>query len=87
MFIVGTYDEVGKANAMAVAWGGISCSDPPCVSISTREATYTQGNIIKQGAFTVNIPSEEYVKEADYFGMVSGRDEDKFAKTGINTGM
>ena len=34
-------------------------------------------------AFTVNIPSENYVKEADYFGMVSGKKEDKFAKTGL----
>ena len=34
-------------------------------------------------AFTINIPSENYVKEADYFGMVSGKKEDKFAKTGL----
>ena len=26
---------------------------------------------------------ENYVKEADYFGMVSGKKEDKFAKTGL----
>jgi len=32
--------------------------------------------MLKQ-AFTVNIPSQKYVKEADYMGMVSGRDEDK----------
>ena len=83
VFIVGTYDKAGKANAMAVAWGGISCSDPPCVSISTREATYTQGNLINQEAFTINIPSEKYVKEADHFGVISGRDEDKFSITGL----
>ena len=34
-------------------------------------------------AFTINIPSENYVKEADYFGIVSGKNENKFAKTGL----
>ncbi len=83
VFIVGTYDDGNKPNAMAVAWGGISCSDPVCVNISVREATYTYANILKKKAFTVNIPSEAYIKEADYFGIASGRSEDKFASTGL----
>ena len=83
VFIVGTYDAQGKPNAMAVAWGGICCSKPPCLSISVRKATYTHGNLMKREAFTVSIPSQEYLAEADYFGLVSGRDEDKFAVTGL----
>ncbi len=83
VFIIGTYDKSGKPNAMVVAWGGICCSDPPCVSISLREATYTYGNILERRAFTVSIPSEKYIKEADYFGIVSGRTEDKFSSTGL----
>ena len=83
VFIVGTYDKNAKANAAAVAWGGICCSDPVCVSISLREATYTYGNILESKAFTVNIPSEKYIKEADYFGIASGRTEDKFSLTGL----
>ncbi|MBI5679727.1 MAG: flavin reductase family protein [Methanobacterium sp.] len=83
VFIIGTYDKYGKPNAMNAAWGGISCSAPPCVSISLREATYTHGNIMNKEVFTVNIPSEKYIKEADYFGMASGRNEDKFKKTGL----
>ncbi|MCX6339280.1 MAG: flavin reductase family protein [Candidatus Aureabacteria bacterium] len=83
VFVVGTYDRGGKPNAMAVAWGGICCSKPPCVAISLRKATYSYGNIIEQEAFTISIPSEDYVKEADYFGIASGRDEDKFARTGL----
>ena len=39
VLIVGTYDKTGKPNVMTVAWGGICCSAPPCVSISVREAT------------------------------------------------
>ena len=83
VLIVGTYDSSKKPNVMTAAWGGISCSDPPCVSISLREATYTHGNIINQKAFTLNIPSKKQVEEADYFGMVSGRDNDKFISTGL----
>ena len=83
VFIVGTYDKSGKPNAMVSAWAGICCSDPPCVNISLREATYTYGNIMERKAFTISIPSEEYIKEADYFGMASGRAEDKFSLTGL----
>ena len=80
-WIIGTYDKNRKPNACAVAWGGVSCSNPPCVGISLRKATYTYWNIMDKKAFTVNVPSEKYIKEADYFGIVSGKNEDKFVKT------
>lgn len=83
VFVVGTYDKEGKPNVMTAAWGGISCSVPPCVAVSLRKPTYSYGNIVEQKAFTISLPSEDYVNEADYFGMVSGRDEDKFAATGL----
>ena len=81
VFVVGTYDTHGKPNAMTVAWGGICSSRPPCVSISLRKATYTFNNLLERKAFSINIPSENYVKEADYIGIVSGKDEDKFFQT------
>jgi len=83
VFIVGTYDKAGKPNVMTAAWGGICCSSPPCVAVSLRKATYTYGNIMTNKAFTINIPSEDYAKEADYFGLVSGKKEDKFAASGL----
>lgn len=82
-FVIGTYDKNHRANAATVAWGGICCSNPPCISISLRKATYTYENIMDKKAFTVNIPTEKYVKEVDFFGVYSGRDIDKFAKTGL----
>jgi len=83
VWIVGTFDAEGKANAAAVAWGGICCSKPPCVGVSLRAATYSHGNIMKREAFTVNVPSVDQAAAADYFGMASGRDVDKFAATGL----
>lgn len=79
VWVVGTYDREGKPNVMTAAWGGICCSKPPCVYVSLRKATYTYGNLMERKAFTVSFPSEDYVKEADYFGLVSGRDTDKFS--------
>ena len=81
VFVVGTFDKAGRPNVMTASWGGICCSQPPCVAVSLRKATYTHGNILERKAFTVSIPSEAYVKEADYFGLVSGKSIDKFEAT------
>jgi flavin reductase (DIM6/NTAB) family NADH-FMN oxidoreductase RutF len=83
VLIVCSYDEKEVPNAMNVAWGGIACSEPPCVTISVRDHRKTHENIMVKKAFTVNIPSEKYMKEADYFGIVSGKVEEKFKATGL----
>ncbi|SNB47399.1 flavin reductase family protein [Geobacter sp. DSM 9736] len=84
VLMVGTYDANGKPNIMNAAWGGICCSQPPCVAVSLRKATYSYAAIIERKAFTVGIPSESQVKQADYMGIASGRDVDKFAATGLS---
>lgn len=83
VWIVGTYDGEGKPNGMAAAWGGICCSRPPCLTVSLRKATYSYDSILARKAYTVSILSENHVAEADYFGIASGRDRDKFADTGL----
>lgn len=83
VWIVATYDSKGKENGMTVVLGGICCSRPPCVCVAVREATYTYAAILERKAFTVNVPSAEQVKIADYFGIASGRDTDKFATAGL----
>ncbi len=82
-WIVGTYDENGKPNVMAAAWAGVCCSKPPCITVSLRKATYSYGCLMHSKAYTINILSEDQLVEADYFGIASGRDEDKFAKSGF----
>ncbi|MBI0581683.1 MAG: flavin reductase family protein [Methanomassiliicoccales archaeon] len=83
VFLIGTYDERGEPNLMTAAWAGICSSKPPAIGVSLRAATYSHGNIVARKAFTVNVPSEDLVAEADYVGMRSGRDENKFAATGL----
>ena len=81
--VIGTYDRDGRPNAMTAAWAGICCSSPPCVAVSLQRPRHTYRNIVETQAFTVNIPSEKYVREADFLGMVSGKDTDKFAAAGL----
>jgi len=83
VWVIGSYDSIGNPNMMTAAWVGICCSQPPCVTISLRKATYTYGNIMKRKAYTVNLPSEEFAGETAYFGTVSGRDVNKLEVTGL----
>ncbi len=82
-WVICTYDPDGKPNAMTAAWSGVTCSDPPAVGVSLRKATYSYRCIVDRKAFTVCVPSEHHLKEADYFGIASGRDTDKFTDTGL----
>ena len=83
VLMVGTYDHEGKPNLMNAAWGGICCSQPPCVAVSLRKATYSWAGIVERKAFTVGIACEARMVEADYVGIASGRDVDKFAIAGL----
>ena len=83
VLVVATYDPQGKPNAMTAAWGGVCCSAPPCIAVSLRKATYSYGCIMESRAFTVNIPTKAQVRQADYLGIASGKNEDKLAKAGL----
>ena len=45
-FLVAAYDEEGKANIMTAAWGGICCSNPPCIAVSVRPERWTHKAIV-----------------------------------------
>jgi flavin reductase (DIM6/NTAB) family NADH-FMN oxidoreductase RutF len=83
VWVVGSYDQKDRPNAMTAAWGGICCSKPPCVYIALQKPRFSYSNIKEKRAYTINVPSEKYVREADYFGIVSGRNTDKFAAAGL----
>jgi flavin reductase (DIM6/NTAB) family NADH-FMN oxidoreductase RutF len=83
VLVVGTYDNDGQPNVMTASWAGICCSVPPSVAVSLRKATYTYANMVKRRAFTLAVPSQRQVREADYFGIASGKTEDKLAATGL----
>ncbi len=80
VFVVGTYDSKGKPNVMTASWSGLCCSQPPCIAVSLRKATSSYGNIVARQAFTISVPSEDQAQQADYCGLVSGKNVDKFAE-------
>ena len=83
VFLIGSYDATGKANIMNAAWGGICASEPPCLAVSVRESRWTYACIMQRKAFTVSIPSVQLATEADFAGITSGRNTDKFARLGL----
>lgn len=61
-----------KPNFMAVAFCGIANAEPPMISIAIQHHRYTHGGIRQNLTFSVNIPSSDLIKEADYCGITSG---------------
>ncbi len=76
-------DSDGRPNICTVAWTGTVCTEPPMVSISLRKATLSHGLITASREFVLNVPSVEQISMTDYCGVVSGRDVNKFEKTGL----
>lgn len=83
VWVIGSYGESGAPCLMTAAWCGICCSEPPCVAVAIRKSRLSHANVLARGAFTVNIPSQQYAAEVDYIGLVSGRKIDKFSVTGL----
>jgi len=83
VWVIGTYDQEGRPDAATVAWGGVCSSQPPALAISLRKSRYTYGNIMERQAFTVNVPNAAQVVIADYCGIVSGKNVDKYVAAGI----
>ncbi len=67
----------GKANIFEVGGGGPVSADPPMVALPIRHQRYTLKGILENRTFSVNVPSVELVREADYCGIVSGTESDK----------
>lgn len=74
-----------KTNVMTVAWAGTMCSDPPMVAVAVREERYSYAMLQKGGEFVVNLVGEPLLKAADFCGVRSGRDMDKFSACGLTS--
>ncbi|NHJ85762.1 MAG: flavin reductase family protein [Asgard group archaeon] len=81
--LVSVYTEDCKPNAMTAAWISNICAEPSVLVVGIRDTRYTCELIDKSGCFGVNIPNVKIVRETDYFGVVSGRDHNKFEETGL----
>jgi flavin reductase (DIM6/NTAB) family NADH-FMN oxidoreductase RutF len=82
--LVSCAGQEGKPNLITLAWAGTVCSDPPMVSISVRKSRYSYGLIESTGEFVINLVNQNLVRAADFCGVKSGRDMDKFAACGLH---
>lgn len=79
-------DLSGKPNIITLAWTGTVNSNPPMVSISVRKERYSYRMILEKGQFAVNLVTDKLAFAADYCGVKSGRDIDKFAEMKLTQG-
>lgn len=75
-------------NTMTASWGHLGSiwghgGGLPTAVIYLRPQRYTKEFVDREELFTLCVFPEEYKKALGYLGRVSGRDEDKVAKTGL----
>lgn len=84
--MVSAADRAGNSNIITVAWTGTVCSDPAMLYISVRPERYSYQMIKETGEFVVNLTTKQLVKAADYCGVRSGRDVDKWQAMKLTRG-
>lgn len=65
-------------NLFTVAWVGTICTNPPMCYISVRPERHSYDIIKRTGEFVINLTNEELARAADWCGVRSGRDYNKF---------
>ena len=76
--LVSVGDKEGRTNLLTIAWTGTVCTDPPMAYISVRPSRYSYEMIRSSGEFVINLTTEKLVRAADFCGVRSGRDTDKW---------
>ena len=79
----GTQEGFDADNLITIAWVGVVNSNPPMISISVRPERHSYPQIVQSGEFIVNLIDRPLLKAADFCGVKSGRDVDKFAALGL----
>ncbi len=67
-----------KPNIITLAWCGTCNTNEPMLYVSIRPERYSYDIIKETGEFVVNLVNKNIVYAADYCGVKSGRDVDKF---------
>lgn len=79
-----TAEKEGKVNTMTASWGGLGVMWGKNVAfIVLRPQRYTKEFVDAGEGFSLSVLDDGYRKTLNYLGTVSGRDEDKIAKSGL----
>ena len=71
-------DKPENYNIITVAWAGTICSEPAMASISIRPTRHSHAIIEKTGEFVINLTTKKLAFAADFCGVKSGKDINKF---------
>lgn len=72
-----------KPNLLTIGWTGIVSTHPAMTYISVRPERYSYPLIRESGEFVINLTNRALTRAADFCGVRSGRDLDKFAHCGL----
>ena len=78
-----TCGTVDNPNVLTIAWTGILNTHPPITYISIRPERYSYDIIKSSGEFVINLTTEQLIRAADYCGVKSGKNTNKFADMGL----
>lgn len=82
--LVAATDKSGKTNAMTASWGGVGVLWGKKVAfVFIRPQRYTKKIVDEAERFSLSFFDDSFKKTLGYMGKVSGRDEDKIAKSGL----
>ncbi len=81
--MVTTQGRETPPNIITLAWVGILNSDPPLIGINIKPERHSYRLLRETWEFCVNIPHRDMIRAVDVCGVVSGKDTDKFALTGL----
>lgn len=84
--MVSVADREGNTNIITVAWTGTVCSDPAMLYISVRPERHSYHMLRETGEFVVNLTTKKLTRAADYCGVRSGRDVDKWKEMNLTPG-
>lgn len=84
--MVSCADKAGKPNIISLGYVGFFSWKPSIVGIGISPMRYSNQLIKDTKEFVINVPNKEQLKLLDYCGFVSGKDVDKFSKTGLTLG-
>lgn len=67
----------GRPNYLPVGFVAGVNAEPAVVCVGLNKAHHTTAGILESGTFSLNVPPAGLVAEADFCGLVSGREADK----------
>lgn len=78
-----TTEYRGRYNVSAISWMSPVGREPPLLAMSVHPSTLTHDMVKRSGEFVVNIPNRDVINQVVTCGRLSGNDQDKFERTGL----